>query len=36
MPILGSNRCYKSNQCDKQHMKSGVNSMKYIIRCCTD
>jgi len=28
MPILDSNGRYKSNQCDKQHMKSGVNTMK--------
>jgi hypothetical protein len=27
-PILDSNECNKSNQCDKQHMKSGVNTMK--------
>jgi hypothetical protein len=28
MPILDSNGHYKSNQCDKQHMTVGVNSMK--------
>ena len=27
-PILDSNGRYKSNQCDKQHKKSDVNSMK--------
>jgi len=27
-PILDSNGRYKSNQCDKQHMKLDVNSMK--------
>jgi len=28
MPILDNKGRYKSNQCDKQHLKSGVNAMK--------
>jgi len=27
-PILDGNGHYKNNQCNKQHMKSGVNAMK--------